>query len=93
MLGALFSGAAGAGALGALGRLVLPRARVADAELAPLAALAALRALDVSECPRLTSRALAHLPGSAAPPPSCTDWTRLVLLPVLTGHVSSFSPY
>ena len=25
------------------------------------------------------------------PPPSCTDWTRLVLLPVLTGHVSSFA--
>ena len=24
------------------------------------------------------------------PPSSCTDWTRLVLLPVLTGHVSSF---
>ena len=35
--------------------------------------------------------------GGAPPPPplplSCTDWTRLVLLPVLTGHVSSFSPY
>jgi hypothetical protein len=28
----------------------------------------------------------------APPPPSCTNWTRLVLLPVLTGHVSSFSP-
>ena len=28
-----------------------------------------------------------------SPPPSCTDWTRLVLLPVLTGHVSSFSPW
>ena len=27
------------------------------------------------------------------PPPSCTKWTRLVLLPVLSGHVSSFSPY
>ena len=26
------------------------------------------------------------------PPPSCTNWTRLILLPVLTGHVSSFSP-
>ena len=26
-------------------------------------------------------------------PPSCTDWTRLVLPPVLSGHVSSFSPY
>jgi hypothetical protein len=25
------------------------------------------------------------------PLPSCTDWTRLALLPVLTGHVSSFS--
>ena len=24
-----------------------------------------------------------------APPPSCTDWTRLVLFPVLTGHVST----
>jgi hypothetical protein len=32
--------------------------------------------------------------GARPPPPrSCTDWTRLVLLPVLTGHVSSFSPY
>jgi len=62
-LGALFSGAAGAGALGVLRRLILARARVADAELAPLATLAALRALDVSECPRLTSRALAYLPG------------------------------
>jgi len=29
----------------------------------------------------------------APPPPSCTNWTRLVLLSVLTGHVSSFSPY
>ena len=27
--------------------------------------------------------------GRPPPPPSCTDWTRLVLLPVLTGHVSS----
>ena len=26
------------------------------------------------------------------PPPSCTNWTRLVLLPVLTGHVSSHGP-
>ena len=32
-------------------------------------------------------------PPAVSPPPSCTDWTRLVLLPVLTGHVSSFSPY
>ena len=31
--------------------------------------------------------------GAPPPPPSCTDWTRLVLLPVLTGLVSSFSPY
>ena len=30
---------------------------------------------------------------AAPPPPSCTDWTRLVLLPVLSGHISSFTPY
>ena len=29
----------------------------------------------------------------APPPLSCTDWTRLVLPPVLSGYVSSFSPY
>jgi len=27
------------------------------------------------------------------PPSPCTNWTRLVLPPVLTGHVSSFLPY
>ena len=27
------------------------------------------------------------------PPPSRTDWTRLVPPPVLTGHVSSLLPY
>ena len=36
--------------------------------------------------PRSGSQSRACLP----PPPSRTDWTRLVLLPVLTGHVSSF---
>ena len=30
----------------------------------------------------------------AHPPPSpCSNWTRLVLPPVLSGHVSSFPPY
>jgi hypothetical protein len=33
----------------------------------------------------------AHGDGTPLPPLSCTDWTRLVLLPVLTGRVSSFS--
>ena len=33
-------------------------------------------------------------PGSCPPHPlSRTNWTRPVLLPVLTGHVSSFCPY
>lgn len=32
-------------------------------------------------------------PSRQPPSPSCTAWTRLVLLPVLTGHVSTFSPY
>ena len=40
---------------------------------------------------RLLSRSIGCC--AQTPPPSCTDWTRLVLLPVLTGHVSSFSPY
>ena len=31
----------------------------------------------------------ARVPAGAPPPPSCTNWTRLVLLPVLTGHVSA----
>ena len=34
-----------------------------------------------------------QVPPPPPPPPSCTAWTRLVLLPVLTGHVSTFSPY
>ena len=41
--------------------------------------------VQIDACPSLRLR--------PPPPPSCTNWTRLVLLPVLTGHVSSFSPY
>jgi len=33
------------------------------------------------------------VPPPPLPPLSCTNWTRLVLLPVLIGRVSSFSPY
>jgi len=31
--------------------------------------------------------------GAEPPPSPCTNWTRLVLPPVLSGHVSSFPPY
>ena len=31
--------------------------------------------------------------GPGTPPPPCTNWTRLVLPPVLSGYVSSFPPY
>jgi hypothetical protein len=41
-------------------------------------------------CPPRASLRL-EVPG---PPPSpCANWTRLVLPPVLSGHVSSFPPY
>jgi len=40
-------------------------------------------------CSRPANRCGLSLP----PPLSCTKWTRLVLLPVPSGHVSSLSPY
>ena len=39
------------------------------------------------------SAAAPEAEGFPPPTPSCTKWTRLVLLPVLSGHVSSLSPY
>ena len=44
-------------------------------------------------CARRSARRGWALPPCAPPPPSCTDWTRLVPPPVLTGHVSSLLPY
>ena len=43
-------------------------------------------------CARRSARRGWALPPCAPPPPSCTDWTRLVPPPVLTGRVSSLRP-
>jgi phosphate starvation-inducible protein PhoH len=64
---------------------------VAQSEAASLARTVgadhAARARRLDSVQRLTQRSDAE---QAPPPPlSCSNWTRLVLLPVLSGHVSS----
>jgi len=52
--------------------------------------------LAVQKAPDLLVEAVPHVLAQATPPPSpssCTKWTRLVLPPVLIGHVSSSPPY
>jgi hypothetical protein len=43
--------------------------------------------------PRAPQRPGARDPPPPPPPSPCTKWTRLVVPPVLSGHVSSFPPY
>ena len=43
--------------------------------------------------PALRTHGAMHVTVVTPPPSPCTNWTRIVLPPVLSGHVSSFPPY
>jgi len=67
-----------------------PRGLFPPSLCAPSAGARRVSAGARADAPRAAGQTCIRRSTSRPPlPPSCTDWTRLVLLPVLTGHVSS----